>query len=119
MEALVQSKNEKILEALHESEWQVQNLTDLIIPQNFQIQNPYSIFQFPPQQEEPSDFEKSMEYMIQSQNSFTQSTYKLKAKISQLANIYRNEKPLFYQYLTNPNISNPIHLAQESCCFRN
>jgi len=36
-----------------------------------------------------------------------------------LANIYRTEEPLPYQYLTNPDISNPIDLAQELCCFEN
>ena len=36
-----------------------------------------------------------------------------------MTNIYRNEEPLPYQYLTNPDISNPIDLAQESCCFEN
>jgi len=45
----------------------------------------------------------------------TQSIDRLEAKISQLVNIYRNEEPLPYQYLTNVDISNPIDLAQESC----
>ena len=32
---------------------------------------------------------------------------------------YRNEKTLPYQSLTNPDISNPIDMAQESWCFEN
>ena len=39
--------NEKILEALHESERQVQNIKDSQAHQNFQIQDPYFIFQVP------------------------------------------------------------------------
>ena len=60
-----------------------------------------------------------MEYMIQNQNSFTQSIDRLEAKISQLGNIYRKEKTISHQYLTNSAISNPIDLAQDSCYFRN
>ena len=52
MEALIKSKDDKILELLHESEPQVQNLADSQSHQNFQIQDPYSIFQASPQQEE-------------------------------------------------------------------
>ena len=33
--------------------------------QDFQIQDPYSIFQVPQQEEEPTDLGKSMESMIQ------------------------------------------------------
>ena len=58
---------------------------DSIIPQNFQIQDPNSIFQVPPQQEEPSDLKKSMEYMNQNETSFIQSINRLEAKFSQLA----------------------------------
>jgi len=57
--------------------------------------------------------------MIQSQNDFTQCIDRLEARMSQLINNYRKEKTLPYQYLTNPDISNPIDLVQESCCFRN
>ena len=39
--------------------------------------------------------------------------------MSELVNAYRNEKPLPYQTLTNPNISNPIDPIQESWCFGN
>ena len=37
-----------------------------MLPNNFQIQDPYSNFQVQPQQEEHVDLEKSMEFMIQS-----------------------------------------------------
>jgi len=39
--------------------------------------------------------------------------------LSQLINIYRNEKTLSYQPLTNLNISNSIDLTQDSCYSRN
>ena len=48
----------KNLEALHESERQVQNMKDSQARQNSQIQDPYSIFQVPQQQEEPTDLER-------------------------------------------------------------
>ena len=57
--------------------------------------------------------------MIQTQNFVTQSIDRLNAQMSQLVNIYRNEKTLSYQYLTNPDIPNPIDLIQESWCFGN
>ena len=38
---------------------QSRNSTDSSIPQKSQIQDPYSIFQVSPQQEEPCDFENS------------------------------------------------------------
>ena len=41
--------------------------------QNFQIQYPYFIFQVSQQQEEPTDLEKSMKFMIQSQNDYIQT----------------------------------------------
>ena len=39
---------------------------DLQSHQNFQIQDPYSIFQVPQQEEEPTDLGKSMKLIIQS-----------------------------------------------------
>jgi len=60
-----------------------------------------------------------MEYMIQFQNNFTQSIDRLEVQMSQLINTYRKEKTLPYQYLTNPDITNPIDLAQESWYFEN
>jgi len=43
---------------------------------------------------------------------------RLEAQLSQLVNIYKNEKTLSYQPLTNLDISNFANLAQESC-FKN
>ena len=37
MEALIKFENDKILKLLHESEWEVKNLTDSQSHQNFQI----------------------------------------------------------------------------------
>ena len=38
--------------------------------QNFQIQDPYSIFQVPQQEEESMDLDRSMENLIQFENDF-------------------------------------------------
>ena len=51
------------MEALDELERRIQILKDSKSRQNFQVTDPYSIFQ-----EEHADLEKSMESMIQSQN---------------------------------------------------
>jgi len=89
-------------------------------PQNFQNHDPYSLFQVPPQQEEELiDLKMSMKALIQIQNTFSQDINRLEAQISQVANTYRNKKTLPYQPLTNPDIFNPIDLAQESRCFGN
>ena len=58
---------EKRMEVLEELERRVQNLEDSKSHQSFQIQDPYSIF-YVPQQEEHTDLEKSTEFMIQFQN---------------------------------------------------
>ena len=55
------------MEALEKLERQIQNLEGSKSHQNFQIQDPYSIFQVP-QKEEHTDFEKSTESMIQFQS---------------------------------------------------
>ena len=52
------------MEALEELEWWIQNLEDWKSHQKFQIQDPYSIFQVPQQEEEPTDLGKSMKFMI-------------------------------------------------------
>ena len=67
------STYDKILEHVHESERQVQKLKNLQAHQDFQIQDPYSIFQVPTQQEEPIDLGKIMKFMTQSQNDYIQS----------------------------------------------
>ena len=58
------------METLEEFERQIQNLEDSNSYKNFQIQDPYSIFQVPLQQEEPIGLEKSMKNLIQSENNF-------------------------------------------------
>ena len=67
------SSLEKTFEAFHESTRQVQIIADSILPINSQIQDLYSNFQVQPQQEEPIDLEKRMEFMIQSPNDCIQS----------------------------------------------
>ena len=54
---------EKRMEVLEKLERRIQNLEDSKFHQSFQIQDPYSIFQVP-QQEEHIDLEKSTKYMI-------------------------------------------------------
>ena len=62
-------------------------MMDSQFPQNFQDQDSYLLFQVPTQQnEEPTDLEKSVEAMIQSQIDFTQSINRLEVQMSQLAN---------------------------------
>ena len=56
----------KSLEAFLQSTRQVQIQLNSILPNNSQIQDLYSNFQVPPQQEEHVDFEESMKSMIQS-----------------------------------------------------
>ena len=69
------------MEALEEIELQIQNLEDSKSHQNFQIYDHYSIFQ-----EEHTDLEKSMEFMIQSQND---PLYMIEARLSRLENMHR------------------------------
>jgi len=53
-------------------------------PQNFQIQDPYSMFLVPQQEEKPIDFEKRIENMIQYQNNFIQSNLDCTQSINRL-----------------------------------
>ena len=76
---------------------------------NFQNQLSYSLFQ-----EEP--IAKSMEDMIQTQNSVTRPTSRLDSIMSELIN--ENEKNLSCQSLNNP-IPNSIDWTKESCYFIN
>ena len=55
-----------------------------------------------------------MEYLIQRENSYTQSINKVEVRISQLENIYRNKKALPTQSLTIPNFPSHIDGNQES-----
>ena len=86
------------------------------------FQGSYSLFPVSPPQEEKSDLKKSMhilENIIQTQNYVTQSIVRLEVQMSELVNAYRNGKTFSYQLLTNPDISNPINMTQESCYFEN
>ena len=56
-------------------------MIDSQFPQDSQIQDSYSMFQVP-QQEEPMDSERSMENLIQSENKFFQSIIRLEAQMS-------------------------------------
>ena len=73
-------------------------------PQDFQIQDLYSIFQVP-QQEEHTDLEKSIEFMIQFQNGPLDM---IEARLSRLKNMRRNKETLPTQSLTIPDTSSHI-----------
>jgi len=94
------------MEALDELEWRIQILEDSKSCQNFQVTDPYSIFQG-----EHANLEKSMEIMIQYQNDRLDM---IEARISRLENMHRNKKSLPIQSLTIPNTSNHIDENQES-----
>jgi len=100
-------------------------IADLILPNNSQIQDPYSNFQVQPQQVHV-DLEKDMKFMIQSQNDCIQSQTdclkspnKLEAKVSHLVNIIndRNEESLCNTFSTIPY--SPSHIDEESWYFEN
>ena len=89
---------------------------------SFQNQDSYTPFLKYPL-EEKSSLEKSIEILqesaLQFQKSSSQSIDRFEIQLSQLVNIYRNEKTLSYQPLTNSDISNSINLTHESCYFGN
>jgi len=60
---LIEEKSnfKKSYEAFLESARQNHNPTDSQAHQDFQVQDPYSIFKVPPQEKEPKDLDKSME----------------------------------------------------------
>ena len=74
--------------------------------QNFQVTDPYSIFQG-----EHANLEMSMETMIQCQNDPLDM---IEARISRLENMRRNKETLPIQSLTIPNTSSHIDENQES-----
>ena len=82
---------------------------DSILPNNFQIQDSYSNFLVQSQQEEPVDFENSMESMIPSEDPFSHSIDMIEARVSRLENIFKNEKSLPTQSLTIPDTSSHIN----------
>ena len=83
----------------------IQILEDSKSCQNFQVTDPYSIFQ-----EERTDLEKSMEFMIQSQNGPLDM---IEARLSRLENMCRNKKTLHTQSLTILDTSSYIDENQE------
>ena len=109
-------------ELLCESKLQSQNMLDSASSLSFQNQDSYTPFLEHPLAEK-SSLEKSIEILqesaLQFQNSSSQSIDRLETQLSQLVNIYKNEKTLSYQPLTNPNISSSINLIHDSCCFEN
>jgi len=62
---------------------------DSQFPQDFQIQDPYSIFQVP--QRELMNLDRSMENLIQSENNFLHSVNRLEAQMSHLINIVKDK----------------------------
>ena len=94
------------MEALDEIERWIQILEDSKSSQNFQVTDPYSIFQ-----EEYVDLEKNMESMIQFHSDPLDM---IEAKLSRLENTRRNKETLPAQSLTIPNTSSHINENQES-----
>ena len=94
------------MEALDELERRIQILEDSKSRKNFQVTDPYSIFQG-----EHANLEKSMETMIQCQNDPLDM---IEGRISRLENMRRNKKALPTQYLTILDTSRYIDENQES-----
>jgi len=98
------SITEMSMKALLESQQQPQNLIDSRFYHNFQNQLPCSSFQKEP-------IAKSIEEMIQTQNSVTRPISRLDSIMSELIN--ESEKSLSCQPLTNLYIPNPIDWTKE------
>ena len=90
------------MEALDELEWRIQILEDSKSRQNFQVTDPYFIFQ-----EEHADLEESLETMIQYQNDPLDM---IEARLSRLENMRRNKETLPTQFLTIPDTSSHIEM---------
>jgi len=99
-----QLTEEQILEEL---ERRIKKLEDA----TYQTQDSYSSFQAPPQQEEHTDLEKSMESMIQFQSYPFDM---IEVRLSRLENMRRNEEILPTQSLTIPDTSSHIDENKES-----
>ena len=80
------------MEALEELERRIEILENSKSRQNFQITDPYSIFQG-----EHANLEKSIEIMIQCQNDPLDM---IEARFSRLENMHRNKETLPTQFLT-------------------
>ena len=94
------------MEALDELERRIQILEDSKSRQNFQVTNPYFIFQ-----EEHADLEKSIESMIQFQNDPLDM---IEARLSRLKNMRRNKETLPTKSLTILDTSSHVDENQES-----
>ena len=94
-----------------ESQEQKPKMMNSQFSQNFQIQNPYSIFQVPQQE--------CMKNLIQFKNYYSQSLNRLEAPMSYLINIVkdRNEETLPDTCSIIPNCPGHIHENQESWCL--
>ena len=88
------------MKALDELERWIKILEDSKARQNFQVTDPYSIFQ-----EEHADLEKSMESMIQFQSN---PLNMIEARHNRLENMRRNKETLPTQSLTIPDTSSHI-----------
>jgi len=97
---------EKRMEVLDELERQIQILEDSKSHQNFQITDPYSMFQ-----EEHTDLEKSIEFTIQFQNDLLDI---IETRLSRLENMHRNKETLRIKSLTILNTSSHTDENQES-----
>jgi len=87
------------------------------LSQNFQIQDPYSIFQVPQQQEEPMDLDRRMKNLIQFENDFFQSVNRLEAQMSHLINTVKDRKTLPNTFSTIPDFPSHINGNKESWCL--
>ena len=69
-------------------------MMDSQLSQDFQIQDLYSMFQVPQQEEEPMDSDRSMESLIHSENNFFPIYNRLEGQMSHLINVVkdRNEE---------------------------
>ena len=107
---------EKSFEAFLESTRKFEISTDSSILQNFQIQDPYSMFQVPQQEKEPTELGMSMKNQIQFENDYTQSMNRLEAQMSCLINIVkeRNKETLPNTFSIIPDCPNHIDRNEES-----
>jgi len=94
------------MEALDELERRIQILEDSKSRQNFQVTDPYSIFQG-----EHNNLEKSMKTTIQCQND---PLNMIEARLSRLENMRRNKETFPTQSLNILDTSSHIEENQES-----
>jgi len=76
-------------------------MMDSQFPQDSQIQDLYSMFQVP-QEEEPMGSDKSLKNLIQSENNFFQSVNRVEAQMSRLINKVKERNEEFYLIHVRP-----------------